>query len=263
MNANIYNEILKQHELLNVEDIIPVAHIRIKPDIGILLDDSGNFMGAKTINKERYSIPCTIDSESRTSGIAPHPIHDNMSYVCGDYERYSNRHRAYMKQLKEYVENIDDELAKAVYRYLEKKTIRGDIESLLSQLSLPEEKAMIVFATPNHKDTISKRWTKYYVDSLDKNDFCPITGEPDYIPDKYAKGIRSQVDMGKLFISTEKPLNSMPVLSPGYVTSQKILHTLQFMMYEGNSWAYGILKDNMEYLPDEWQKKVKKYYDMK
>ena len=68
--------------------------------------------------------------------------------------------------------------------------------------------------------------------------------------------------MGKLFLATEKPLNSMPILSPGYITSQKILHTLQFMMYEGDSWAYGILKDYMEYLPDEIQKKIKRYYGM-
>ncbi len=35
------------------------------------------------------------------------------------------------------------------------------------------------------------------------------------------------------------------------------------MYNEGDSWAYGILKDNMEYLPDEIQKKIKKYYGMK
>ena len=262
MNANVYYEILKQYDLWNVEDVIPVAHIRIRPDIGILLDNNGNFMGSKLLINERCSIPCTIDSESRTAGVNPHPIHDNMSYVCGNYIEYANRHEAYMKQLENYIEEVDDELAKSIYKYLSKNTIYNDVSSILPEVTVPEDKVMIIFATPNHTDTISKKWTEYYINTLEKNDFCPITGEPDYIPSKYPKGIRSSVDMGKLFLATEKPLNSMSILSPGYITSQKILHTLQFMMYEGDSWAYGILKDNMEYLPDEIQKKVKKYYGM-
>lgn len=262
MNANIYTEILKQYELLNVEEVIPIAHIRIKPDIGILLDNNGNFIGA-TLVKERHSVPCTIDSESRTSGIAPHPIHDNMSYVCGDYGKYSDRHEAYIEQLKNYTEKANDEFANSVYRYLIKNTIRNDVDNLLQEVSVPEEKAMIVFATPGHTDTINREWKKHYINSLDKDDFCPITGEPDYIPDKYAKGIIGQSDMSKLFMSTEKTLNSMPVLSPGYISSQKILHTLQYMMYEGDNYAYSILRDNIEILPEKWKKKVKNYYKIK
>ena len=39
MNGNIWKEVLKQHEMLGIENIIPVSHIRIRPDIGILLDE--------------------------------------------------------------------------------------------------------------------------------------------------------------------------------------------------------------------------------
>lgn len=39
MNGNIWKEVLKQHEMLGIENIIPVSHIRIRPDIGILLDN--------------------------------------------------------------------------------------------------------------------------------------------------------------------------------------------------------------------------------
>ena len=97
MNGNVWKEVLKQYEMLGVENIIPVSHIRIRPDIGILLDDNGNFVGAAIIKNERCSIPCTIDSESRTNGITPHPIHDNMTYICGEYPTYEKRHDAYMK----------------------------------------------------------------------------------------------------------------------------------------------------------------------
>ena len=106
--SSVYNEILKQYDMLNVEYVIPVAHIRIKPNIGILLDDYGNFQAAMVIENERCTIPCTIDSESRTSSIAPHPIHDNISYVSNYYPKYKNRHELYMKQLESYIREVDD-----------------------------------------------------------------------------------------------------------------------------------------------------------
>lgn len=60
MNGNVWEEVLKQYEMLGVENIIPVSHIRIKPDIGVLLDDNGNFVGAAIITNERCSIPCVL-----------------------------------------------------------------------------------------------------------------------------------------------------------------------------------------------------------
>lgn len=41
-----WKEILKVYESMGVEDIIPIAHTRIKPNIRVLIDESGNFVGA-------------------------------------------------------------------------------------------------------------------------------------------------------------------------------------------------------------------------
>lgn len=260
MNGNIWKEVLKQHEMLGIENIIPLSHIRIRPDIGILLDDNGNLVGATIIKNERCSIPCTIDSESRTNGISPHPIHDNMSYICGEYPNYEKRHDTYMKQLQSYTENVEDNLAKSVYRYLKKKTIRLDIKNLTKQIeNISEEKLMVVFATLSHRDTISKKWTEYYTSTLDRNGICGITGEKDHIPDKYPKGIRNPSDQAKLFIANPKKMDSMPTNVPGYIASQKIIHTLQFMIYEGNSWAYQMLKANVDTIPETWKEWVEEY----
>lgn len=80
-----WKEILDIYERMGVENIIPIAHTRIKPNIKVLLDESGNFVGATLNEQDRFTIPCTIESESRTSGCAPHPIHDNMQYLCNEY----------------------------------------------------------------------------------------------------------------------------------------------------------------------------------
>lgn len=259
MEANVWSEVLKQYDMLGVDDVLPIAHVRIRSDIGILLDDYGNFMAATINRKDRCSIPCTIDSESRTSGDYPHPIHDNMSYICSDYPEYQKRHQLYMSQLKRYIDAVDDILAKSVYRYLQKSTIRLDVEPLLKQITdIPEKKIMITFATIGHRSTTSEEWTKYYISTLPQNGICAITGEPDYVPEKYPKGIRSSVDQAKLFISNTNRLDSMPVLAPGYIASQKIIHTLQFMIYEGDSWAYSLLRDNPD-ISDEWKKWIKSY----
>ena len=119
-----WKEILDIYERMGVENIIPIAHTRIKPNIKVLLDESGNFVGATLNEQDRFTIPCTIESESRTSGCAPHPIHDNMQYLCNEYNdpKCKEKNESYMKQLGEYIEEVDDELAKSVYKISRKRT---------------------------------------------------------------------------------------------------------------------------------------------
>ena len=233
---NWYNDVLDAYEKLGIEDIIPIAHMRVQPQIGILLTDSGLFCGAMMVN-ERVTIPCTCRSECRTSGAAPHPIHDNMSYIS-EISGYEERHELYMNQLKKYIECCDDGLARAVYEYLKRGTIRNDIKDLIPFCKYSESQIMIVFTTKSYKAVPNKTWTNYYLSKLPENGICSITGEPDYIPDMYPRGIRWKGDMAKLFFSERKPLNNMPIIAPGYRASQKIIHTLQFMFHEGKTWAY-------------------------
>lgn len=258
-----WDELLKQYEALGIENIIPVAHVRVRTDIAVLLDEHGNFCGAIATGGERHSIPCTIGSESRTSGVAPHPIHDNMSYLSGDVPKYAAKHSAYMEQLKEYAEKSDDMLAKSVYRYMQKGTFPLDIECITAHLDMPVSQLMVIFIMRNHPDTISPEWRDYYLSTLPQNGICGITGELDYIPPKYPKGIRNASDQAKLFFSAERSFNSMPAIAPGYIASQKIIHTLQVMIYEGDSWACEILKDNPDIIGEKWRKRVENFLHQK
>ena len=70
----------------------------------------------------------------------------------------------------------------------------------------------------------------YYLKTLAPNGVCSITGKPDFIPPTYPKGIRNSRDSAKLFVGgapqkQKENLNSMPGINPGYVISQKIIHT--------------------------------------
>ena len=265
-----WKEILQVYEDMGVEDIIPIAHTRVKPNIKVLLDESGNFVGAMLNEQDRFTIPCTIESESRTSGCAPHPIHDNMQYLCNEYD--DPKHESYMKQLKEYIEEVDDELAKSVYRFLEKGLLRDCIKDLLKKVNLPEEKVMICFVMVTRealtRTSISEekykdfclyalragdgqdfQWRDYYLKKLEPNGICSLTGKFYFIPPTYPKWIRNSRDTAKLFVGgapqkQKENLNSMPVINPGYMISQKIIHTLQCMDYEGTQWAYQVIREN-------------------
>ena len=227
---NIRN-VLMEYEKLDKEGIVaPVAHATITGHIAVTVDCIGNFAGASILRKQCY-VPCTEESECRTSNVAPHLIHDNMSYVC-ELPGHEIRHSAYMQQLKEYISNVNDQLAEAVYEYVKNGNIMEDIEPVVSDFSLPKEKINICFygyGLP--EETVNRKWEEYYISTLPINGFCGVTGEDCYIPSQYPRSIRKQGDFARLFMRDKDQLNSMPGILPGYVTAQKIIHTLQTFGY--------------------------------
>lgn len=97
-------------------------------------------------------------------------------------------------------------------------------------------------------DGQNKQWKDYYLSSLEPNGMCSITGNNDFIPATYPKGIRFAGDGAKLFIASSRNimLKGMPALAPGYIASQKILHTLQCLCFEGPQWANQVMRDNLK-----------------
>lgn len=263
-----WENLLKVYEDMGVEDIIPIAHTRILPHIKVLLDENGNYIGAMLNGKDRFTIPCTIESESRTSGNNPHPIHDNMQYLSADYNK--EKHDKYMEQLEAYISEVDDKLAKSVYRFVQKGLMRDVLQGFLKKIPCPEEKTVVCFVMAPQEELIrasfsgeyekyclnllrsgdgqNKQWKDYYLSSLEPNGMCSITGNNDFIPATYPKGIRFAGDGAKLFIASSRNimLKGMPTLAPGYIASQKILHTLQCLCFEGPQWANQVMRDNLK-----------------
>lgn len=203
--------------------ICPIAHTQIIARIGIMLDEYSNILAAAKIRQSIFA-PCTAKSECRSRNVAPYLVHDNASYVAPGIS--PERHRAYMDQLREFVANTDDGFCKIVLRYLQKETICEDLHCLINL----EDKPMTVITfgiKGRDEDTISQTWVDYYLSKLPKNGLCAITGELDYIPDAYPGNIRYPSDMAKLFCAKPDKLDGMPQLRPGYIASQKIIHTLQ------------------------------------
>lgn len=207
----------------NTGSICPIAHTKIIAHIGIMLNETSDIMAATKIKQSIFA-PCTARSECRSSNIAPHLIHDKVSYVTNiDTER----HDAYMEQLDTYVRNCpNDTLAKCVLNYLARDTVCRDLECLVDLKS--NQNLVVTFGVKSYKEnTVDYRWTKYHLAQLPKNGICAITGEADHIPDSYPGNIRFPGDMAKLFCTKQDKLDSMPQLRAGYIASQKIIHTIQ------------------------------------
>lgn len=217
------------HDLIETYDnrfakgrICPIAHTKIVAHIGIMLNEQSDILAAAKIKQSIFA-PCTVKSECRSSNIAPHLVHDNVSYVSSIN---SKRHDAYMEQLKEYASQTNDLLAVCVLKYLERDTICHDLEYLLDLKDNPS--LNIIFGIKGYKDsTVNYRWIKYHLAQLPKNGVCAITNEADHIPDAYPGGIRYSGDMAKIFMAKADKLDSMPQFRAGYMASQKIIHTLQ------------------------------------
>lgn len=116
---NYYQELIKLYDnSWRTGTVAPIAHTMVRAKIGVLLSENGQLLAANKID-EAMPIPCTLRSETRTSNIAPHAIHDNITYLSDTPEK-QNRHIAYMEQLRSYLSAWEDPLAIAAYRYLSK-----------------------------------------------------------------------------------------------------------------------------------------------
>ena len=246
----IWDKLLETYENnKDCADIAPIAHTKIKANIGILIDSIGIFRMATEIMAITTIVPCTAESECRSSNIAPHPIHDNLSYV-GNIDGYEKRHEVYMQQLHDYAFETDCLYAKAIYRYLENGTIMDDISEIIKKTKKQDIKSMNVIFCVYHtkEESIDLRWTDYYLSTLPKNGMCSITGEMDYIPKAYPTVKRHSKDLARLIIakSSEKIESGRwsSDFLPGYVASQKILHTLQALFEDDKSY----LNNEVEFL---------------
>lgn len=116
--------------------LLPLYHTTVAAQITVTIDEKGNFLYAETVPEEEKStiIPVTDKSSSRTAGVEPHPLCDNLKYLAGDYADYvtgkdcSKNHTLYMEQLRKWVESPDSHpKVEAIYHYLCKNTLVHDL----------------------------------------------------------------------------------------------------------------------------------------
>lgn len=118
----------------DVIPLLPIGHTTQYAQIEIVLDNSGNFVRARALEKSEANtiIPCTEESAGRTRGLASHPLFDKLQYIAGDYSEYISAKRSgfdlYSNRLKIWCESPHgNDVIRAVHAYTQKRTMIHDL----------------------------------------------------------------------------------------------------------------------------------------
>ncbi|NLC25087.1 MAG: type I-C CRISPR-associated protein Cas8c/Csd1 [Fastidiosipila sp.] len=114
---NTYLNALNTQDAANpANPLLPISHTTQMAEIEVTIDLQGNFNTARVITdkSERQTlVPCTEDSASRSGSgakLRPHPLHDKLQYVAGDYCKYGGvkgpeSYQLYLEQLRQWVDS--------------------------------------------------------------------------------------------------------------------------------------------------------------
>ncbi|WEG12327.1 type I-C CRISPR-associated protein Cas8c/Csd1 [Pullulanibacillus sp. KACC 23026] len=136
--------------------LLPESHTTQNAQIEVVVTEQGDFYSASVIEKKEAEtvIPCTEDSFSRTSAPVPHPLHDKLMYVAGDFLAFGgqvktgNPFNNYIMQLKEWAESdFTHPKIRAIYHYLKEGTLIQDLVNC----------SVLYVDRYNH---LIKKWTK-------------------------------------------------------------------------------------------------------
>ncbi|MGI6497829.1 MAG: type I-C CRISPR-associated protein Cas8c/Csd1 [Oscillospiraceae bacterium] len=103
--------------------LLPICHMTFKSEIHVTIDQAGRFIRASRDGRPTtIIIPCTEGSTGRSSGIAAHPLCDQLDYVGGIHEAKT---AAYLEGLAAW-KDAHTTLA-AIYTYVAGKTCIQDL----------------------------------------------------------------------------------------------------------------------------------------
>lgn len=218
--VNIYDanwlEVGVVNSLGNDEEPILLPRLYKKSKISFIVSCTihGELIDIRAVNKSRL-IPCTLTSMARSSGSAPHILHDNCKYVAVDSGENSIYYENYLNQLKTY-QHLHP-IYKAVYHLVQKYPMWSLIQSKLTEKnSLNPNDTYIYFEVEEgpgcfynqcNEQFYNDHWqqqSNHFGGNLTES-ICFISGERNFILDKHPKGIRSSGDSPKLI---SRPTNS-------------------------------------------------------
>ena len=226
-----------EKEPMDDPPLLPLCVTTQKAHIEISIDSNGMFVGAKIIPK-KYSttiVPCTEDSSGRTIAISPHPLHDKLQYVAGDYVEYggSKKHgyREYIELISKWGQSeYAHPRVKIVEKYVERGAVIKDLidcevlflnssNKLATKEDLPE--AEIFELVSSQEDSFIRweiyddssrfsmdktawdSWKNYYLNTMTKRGLCSVTGKETVLASNHPAKIRNSGDKAKIISSND------------------------------------------------------------
>ena len=237
------NELYKVYDLAHskkASDLLPISHSTANAQIEVIIDEDGNFIDARPLEKEDAVtiIPVTEDSGARSSGIAPMPFADKLVYIAGDYPAYTEGKRsdnaeyfrAYMEQLDAWrTSDYGHPSVSAVFAYLQKMTLMEDLVGkevlqkdpqtgkLLANTKIAgiaQEDSFVRFRV-RYKDksleeftwvdtTLHDSFIQFNKKLMGNEQLCYATGEIQPVTYKHPSKIRNSGDKARLISSNDE-----------------------------------------------------------
>ncbi|AET67442.1 CRISPR-associated protein Cas8c/Csd1, subtype I-C/DVULG [Desulfosporosinus orientis DSM 765] len=177
--------------------LFPVGYDTMEAQIEIHIDQEGNYMGARVLEKEEAETLAPYP-ESRTSGPKALPLFDSLAYVAGDLleavtfyfsdaknEKERQRKLARLKEsfprylagLKAWCESpFSHPKVRAIYRYVAKQTVAGDL--IRSQVLGADENGIVSDKVKVQKTSLDKAFVRFRVFMNDELLPEDILGDP-------------------------------------------------------------------------------------
>ncbi len=237
-----YKHYRKKDEEIRIPYVLsPPFHTTVAAQIEVRIDQQGNFVDAALVNNEDKLtiIPVTEKSGSRTAGIAPHPLCDNLLYVAGDYGVYvaegaskaAEAFALYMAALEEWhLSEYTHKKIDVIYDYLCKRELikdlvesnilllneEGKLDKTRKLQNVDQCKAFVRFVVRQgiSEDileekcwldrTLQERFIEYYRSITGKKDLDYLTGRQETPSYLHPKKIRNEGDGAKLISSNDE-----------------------------------------------------------
>lgn len=252
------------------EALAPVGHILAQPGLEITIDQEGRYVRAQRISKDfgKVIIPVTESSAGRSSGIAPHPLCEQIKYLAAYDGKSEERQKLYLAQLDRWRKSpYSLKALDAIYAYVSGNTILADLarDNLvkLDEKGMPEDDKLLTIWNVLGVGDDSRVWcstelmdsySRFYIDSINdinQHNICAMTGENTVTAHQHLKGVFSNNGNAKLISSNDNTnftfrgrfLTDKEALTVGYAASQKAHNALKWLVANE-----GVVIGNREYL---------------
>ena len=237
------------------EPLAPLGHVLTSAHIEITLNAQGGFKTARRVekNEPKILIPVTEESGGRTSGIAAHPLCEQLKYVaCTNVQA----HESYLTALRTWMESPHGHpFLPAIFAYVMHGTILNDLTKGgvldLTEKGEYNEKLLVCWRVLGIDGEEPGCWKNrslfaafqaYYGSLLAarEEDLCMVEGQREPVALQHPKGIIPVNGNAKLISANDgsgftyrgRFLDEKQAATVGYIASQKAHNALRWLAAE-------------------------------
>lgn len=205
----------------------PLSHTVKKAHVEIAIDAKGNFRRARKLDRLESPtlIPATEDSAGRTSGIAPHPLCEELSYCAADLpDADPERQKEYIELLHKWCDSaFTHPKIESVYAYVAKGSVWSDLnrerifpvsteDARGNKTKVADDKVFLRWVVEDAQDPCSATWEdksliaawmRFDAQQNDRTGFCMVTGQSARIAQSHSRFVRRPGDGAKLISAND------------------------------------------------------------